>query len=47
VKTEDARKVTNFLKEFGAEVHIWTVELRLQDKKVLARSKPRRGNRPT
>ena len=43
VRTEDAGKVTNFLKEFGAEVHTWTVELRPQDEKVLA--KLCRGNR--
>ena len=46
VKTEDAKKVTDFLNEFNAEVHMWTVELRPEDEKILAKFKPKRP-RPT
>lgn len=40
VRAEDAGKVVSFLNEFGAEVHTWTVVLRHEDEKALARFKP-------
>jgi len=46
VRTEDVGKVTNFLNEFGAEVHTWTVELRREDERVLLKFKPKSA-RPT
>lgn len=46
VGMEDVRKVTNFLKEFGAEVHTWTVELRREDERVLMKFKSKSA-RPT
>ena len=46
VKTEDAVKVTDFLKGFDAEIYTWTVELRPEDEKVLAKFKPK-SLRPT
>ena len=39
VRSEDEGKVMNFLREFGAEVYAWSVELRPEDEKVLVRSK--------
>jgi Holliday junction resolvase len=46
VRTEDAGKVTNFLKEFGAEVYIWTVGLRREDERAFMRFEPKSA-RPT
>ena len=40
VRTEDAGEVISFLKRFGAEVYAWTVVLRHEDEKALARFKP-------
>lgn len=37
VRVEDAEKVLDFLKRFGAEVNEWTVMLRREDEKVLAK----------
>jgi len=41
VKTEDAEVVTDFLERFGAEVYTWTVELRPEDERALAKFKPK------
>jgi hypothetical protein len=46
VRTEDAGKVVNFLKGFGAEIYAWTVVLRPEDEKALARFRPKSA-RPT
>jgi len=46
VRTEDAGKVVNFLKGFGAEVYAWTVVLRHEDEKTLAQFRPKSA-RPT
>lgn len=36
VRKEDEEKVVGFLRQFGAEIHVWTVTLRPEDEKVLA-----------
>jgi hypothetical protein len=35
VERGDEEKVVNFLREFGAEVYAWTIELRPEDKTAL------------
>lgn len=46
VRTEDAGKVVNFLKGFGAEVYAWTVVLKREDEKALTKFRPKSA-RPT
>lgn len=46
VRTGDAGEVIRFLKRFGAEIYAWTVVLRNEDEKALAKFKPKSA-RPT